>query len=53
MIVHDASVTIFMMDDALVFEVVDGPRKGGWFGKWQGAVRPTMFPWTLEPVDAT
>jgi lipopolysaccharide transport system ATP-binding protein len=36
--------------DVLVFEVRDSPDlRGGWFGKWKGAVRP-LLGWTTERV---
>ncbi len=36
---------LFTMEDAATFEVHDLPRKGHWFGKWPGAVRPRLT-WT-------
>jgi lipopolysaccharide transport system ATP-binding protein len=44
--VKDASTIVFAIDDILTFEVVDEPRKGNWYGKWEGAIRPTL-PFTL------
>ena len=40
--VKDTSVILFHMDDILTFEVVDEARTGNWYGKWEGAVRPTL-----------
>jgi hypothetical protein len=35
----------------LVFEVRDTPDlRGGWFGKWKGAVRP-ILDWTTERLE--
>ncbi len=35
----------FNVQDALSFEVQEGPRQGAWFQKWQGALRPKLA-WT-------
>ena len=35
----------FNVQDALSFEVQEGPRQGAWFQKWQGALRPKLT-WT-------
>jgi lipopolysaccharide transport system ATP-binding protein len=45
MIVKD-STSLFMLNDGLIFEVNDFDRKGNWFGKWPGAVRP-KFEWRV------
>ena len=50
LIVRDVSVVIFTQNNAAAFEVHDVPRAGAWFGKWQGAVRPT-FQWETEVVS--
>lgn len=42
MFVKDTSVILFSMDDLLTFEVFDDQREGNWFGKWPGAIRPTL-----------
>ncbi len=44
--VKDRGPVIFSIEDILTFEVVDEPRTGSWFGKWIGAVRPSL-PFTL------
>ena len=44
--VKDRGSIIFDIEDILTFEVIDEPRTGSWFGKWAGAVRPTL-PFTL------
>lgn len=45
--VKDTSTTVFRIDDILTFEVADEPRTVSWYGKWEGAVRPTL-PFTLK-----
>ncbi len=47
MFVKDSASIVFNMQDILTFEVSDEPRTGSWFGKWEGAVRPT-FPFTVK-----
>jgi len=44
--VKDMGPVIFKIEDILTFEVVDEARIGSWFGKWPGAVRPSL-PFTL------
>ena len=44
--VKDMGPVIFEIEDILTFEVVDEARIGSWFGKWPGAVRPSL-PFTL------
>jgi lipopolysaccharide transport system ATP-binding protein len=42
---------VYRHTDVLVFEVRDTPDlRGGWFGKWKGAVRP-ILDWTTEPLE--
>ena len=58
-IVEDQSVVLSRHEDVLVFDVLEAPgERQGWFGKWEGAVRPRLE-WTTEllesgapPVDA-
>jgi len=45
--VKDGSVILFNIEELLVFEVFDEEREGNWYGKWQGAVRPTMLKFSL------
>jgi lipopolysaccharide transport system ATP-binding protein len=47
--VKDVSSFLFSMEDLLTFEVQD-VRRGdtGWYGKWPGAVRPTLLEFTLD-----
>ncbi len=42
LVVKDMSTVMYQMEDILTFEVVDEQRHGAWFGKWQGAVRPSL-----------
>ncbi len=44
--VKDTSAVVFAIENILTFEVVDEQRTGSWFGKWPGAVRPSL-PFTL------
>ena len=47
-VVRDESVVIFRLDDLLVFEIHEAAeRSGAWFGKWIGAVRPSLE-WNTE-----
>jgi len=42
---------VYRHTDVLVFEVRDTPDlRGGWFGKWKGAVRP-ILEWTTERLE--
>ena len=45
--VKDTGTIIFDIEDILTFEVIDEPRTGNWYGKWAGAVRPSL-PFTLR-----
>ncbi len=40
--VKDMSSVMYKMEDLLTFEVVDEQRQGAWFGKWLGAIRPSL-----------
>ena len=43
MIVKDQGHVLFLLDDALVFNVLDSiERRNDWHGKWEGAVRPDL-----------
>jgi lipopolysaccharide transport system ATP-binding protein len=51
MIVEDSAHVIHQMDDMLMFEVRDmGAERGGWYGEWEGAVRPRLK-WETEQID--
>jgi lipopolysaccharide transport system ATP-binding protein len=47
LIVKDTSVALIDVHNVLVFEVQDIERRGNWYGKWVGAVRP-RFDWVLR-----
>jgi len=40
--VKETSSLIYTAKDLLTFEVADEPRKGNWFGKWYGVMRPRL-----------
>lgn len=41
-VVQDTSTILYLHQDLLIFEVVEGTRAGNWYGKWLGAVRPRL-----------
>ncbi|GAA4462224.1 ABC transporter ATP-binding protein [Nemorincola caseinilytica] len=48
-LVKDGSSVLHVVEDVLTFEVLDVKRGDtGWFGKWVGAVRPTMLEFTID-----
>ncbi len=47
LVVQDTSVALLDAPDILMFEVQDVEREGNWYGKWPGAVRPTLD-WTVD-----
>jgi lipopolysaccharide transport system ATP-binding protein len=50
LVVKDQAVPIFILDDALVFDVNDAiERRSAWYGKWEGAVRPNLE-WKTEQL---
>jgi len=49
--IKDTSSAAFRCDEFFSFEVQDIPRKGNYFGKWVGTVRPTMFSFNLTQTD--
>lgn len=49
MIIKNRSFAVFKQKDILNFEVLDGKRVDGWYGKWVGAVRPKLK-FSLEEV---
>ncbi|MFA6922765.1 MAG: polysaccharide ABC transporter ATP-binding protein [Bacteroidales bacterium] len=52
MYVKDDSTCLFYHEEAAFFEVHDESRKDtAWFGKWQGAVRPTFLKWDYFKVN--
>ena len=52
LVVKDQSVIIYQHDDTLTFSVHETAedRKGAWYGKWPGAVRPNLQ-WSTEAID--
>jgi lipopolysaccharide transport system ATP-binding protein len=42
LIVKDMSTPLIDLDNVAIFEVQDVEREGAWYGKWVGAVRPTL-----------
>jgi lipopolysaccharide transport system ATP-binding protein len=50
MIVKDSTV-LFVLNDAVIFEVRDAERTGNWMGKWPGAVRPRLA-WVSEVIPS-
>jgi lipopolysaccharide transport system ATP-binding protein len=40
--VKDTSTVINRIPELLTFEVLDEPREGNWYGKWLGAIRPSL-----------
>jgi lipopolysaccharide transport system ATP-binding protein len=52
MVVEDAAHVIHRMQDVLMFEVRElGDTREGWYGEWEGAVRP-RFEWETEHLEA-
>jgi lipopolysaccharide transport system ATP-binding protein len=49
MIVRDTSVILLNHPEAILFEVYDIPREQSWYGKWSGAVRPTLS-WEIQAL---
>jgi lipopolysaccharide transport system ATP-binding protein len=48
LIVKDQSTVIYSHNDVLTFNVNDAiERRGSWYGKWEGAVRPDLK-WNTE-----
>jgi lipopolysaccharide transport system ATP-binding protein len=50
MIVSDQSKVLYTHETALVFDVHDVEREGGWYDKWPGAVRPYLQ-WTVDSLN--
>ena len=44
--VKDTSVILYAIEEVLTFEISDNPRNIAWYGKWPGAVRPSL-PFTI------
>jgi homopolymeric O-antigen transport system ATP-binding protein len=55
MVIEDSARSLHHMEDVLMFEVRDlGETREGWYGEWEGAVRPQLEWETehLEPIAA-
>lgn len=55
LVVKGETMIIYQLDDILEFDVLDDPdRRGRWYGKWVGVVRPDLK-WTTElmPLQAS
>jgi lipopolysaccharide transport system ATP-binding protein len=51
LVARDERQVVFRHEDALVFEIHDAPEmRGGWYGRWPGAVRPNLA-WRTEMLD--
>jgi len=51
LIVRDMSMPLIDLDNVAIFEVHDVGREGAWYGKWIGAVRPTLKWETMATLD--
>lgn len=48
---HDGDESVFTAHDVLAFEILDSvDGRFGWFGKWEGVVRPRLE-WTSERLE--
>lgn len=51
LVVRDEGVLIYRHEDLLIFDVRDCVEmRGGWHGRWAGAVRPSLK-WSTELID--
>jgi lipopolysaccharide transport system ATP-binding protein len=50
-VVRDKSSYVYCHNDAIVFEIHDVERDGGWYDKWPGAVGP-ILDWTMASDEA-
>ena len=54
LVVRDLAHLVYWHDDAITFEVHDSPHgRGGWYGKWEGVVRPVLDWETTQIVDSS
>ncbi|MFZ0212717.1 MAG: ABC transporter ATP-binding protein [Candidatus Acidiferrales bacterium] len=51
MVVKDASRALFVQENVVAFEVIEGEVVGNWYGRDPGAVRPKLE-WKSEVVEA-
>jgi lipopolysaccharide transport system ATP-binding protein len=47
MIVENSCTILYVLEDALIFQVQDIEREFNWYGKWEGIVRP-KFIWSIK-----
>jgi lipopolysaccharide transport system ATP-binding protein len=51
-VIKDLTVIIYDIDDIVIFDVEEeAERRGGWYGKWIGAVRPNLE-WKTNLIEA-
>ncbi|HEY6122648.1 MAG TPA: ABC transporter ATP-binding protein [Pyrinomonadaceae bacterium] len=51
LLIKDGSILVHRETDALVFEIRDDvTNRNGWFGKWQGVIRPKLQ-WSTEKLE--
>jgi len=51
LVIKDGSNLVHRETDALVFEILDDVKNGnGWYGKWQGVIRPKLH-WSTERLE--
>lgn len=50
-VVKDQTVVIYDTADIIIFDVEEGAERGGWYGKWIGAVRPNLE-WKTDLIEA-
>ena len=49
---RDGHEVLLELPNILQMEILDNESgRGGWFGKWEGVLRP-RFPWVTEPLEA-
>ena len=48
-VVQDTTMTLYLHPEVLVFEVLEGVRRGRWFGKWPGVIRPSLE-WSSQTI---
>ena len=52
LVVKNQNEVIFSLENAIAFNVLDSvERRGGWYGKWTGAVRPNLK-WDTEYLSS-
>jgi len=52
-VTKDEGIGVYKHDDILLFELTDvTERRGSWYGKWPGVVRPDLL-WSTEFIEST